>query len=106
MREEHDDAGGGDGEPKHDGGGGPEGKGGREGDQQAEVALRQGVRGFRGVSWDKGEGKYSALIKVSGELRHIGFFDDEVQAALAYDAAAKELLSATRWQLNLPPPEV
>lgn len=46
--------------------------------------------GFKGVSWH-GCGKWQAYIRVHGESRrHLGLFDCKVQAACAYDAAARK----------------
>lgn len=47
--------------------------------------------GFRGVHFDKKSGKYRAKIKNNGKNKHIGVFDCPVEAAKAYDRAAKEL---------------
>lgn len=45
--------------------------------------------GFKGVSrWPRGG--FQAGIKVSGKRRYLGIFDDPVEAAKAYDAAASE----------------
>jgi hypothetical protein len=35
--------------------------------------------------------KWVATIKAGGRRRHLGYFADELEAAGAYDAAAKEL---------------
>lgn len=34
--------------------------------------------------------KYKATIRYEGEQKHLGYFDDEMDAALAYDAKARE----------------
>ncbi|GLC59869.1 AP-2 complex subunit beta [Pleodorina starrii] len=45
---------------------------------------------FRGVSWR--ETRWRAYINgYDGKTTHLGFFDDEVEAALAYDTAARRL---------------
>ena len=48
---------------------------------------------FRGVSWKNAECKWRASIKVGGKYKHLGCFEatarGEVDAALAYDAAAR-----------------
>ena len=46
---------------------------------------------FKGVSWDKEMKKWSACIRIDRKLKRIGIFKDEVEAANAYDAKAKEL---------------
>ena len=45
---------------------------------------------FKGVTWNKREGKWRARIGVHGERIFLGRFDDEVLAALAYNKAATE----------------
>ena len=44
---------------------------------------------FKGVSFTKENGKYRALIQVNGRPKHLGYFVSEIEAALAYDVAAK-----------------
>lgn len=44
---------------------------------------------YKGVTWNARKGKWYALIFVEGKQRFIGQFDDEVEAALAYDARAR-----------------
>jgi hypothetical protein len=46
---------------------------------------------YKGVYWHKSMKKWVATIKAGGRRRHLGYFTDEVEAAGAYDAAAKEL---------------
>ncbi len=42
---------------------------------------------YRGVSWQNRANKWRAQIRINGKVTHIGFFDDELDAALAYDEA-------------------
>lgn len=49
-----------------------------------------GSSDFKGVCWDASRSKYSARILVDGKNKFLGRFDDPVQAAKAYDEAAKE----------------
>jgi hypothetical protein len=44
---------------------------------------------FLGVSWHKGNKKWSAQIRVNRCQKHLGYFKDEESAAAAYIAAAK-----------------
>ncbi len=43
---------------------------------------------YKGVSWHKQGQKWRATIRVDGKLKHIGLFENEVQAAVAYNNAA------------------
>lgn len=46
---------------------------------------------YKGVSWSNRCGKWLAKIVYKGKSIYIGYFDDEVSAARAYDAKAKEM---------------
>ena len=46
---------------------------------------------FKGVHWLKSAGKWRATITAQGRRRNLGRFTDEIEAAKAYDAAAREL---------------
>lgn len=45
---------------------------------------------FKGVCWIEAKAKWKAQIRGEGPVRHIGYFDDEISAAEAYDEAARE----------------
>ena len=46
--------------------------------------------GFKGVSWIKRRAKWSANISLNNHSVTLGYFDDAVLAAHAYDKAARE----------------
>ena len=49
---------------------------------------------FKGVCWHKDHGKWAAQIKVNHRHIYLGYFDDEADAARAYNAAAVEFFGA------------
>ena len=51
----------------------------------------KGSSNFKGVSRLKRTGKWQAQIKNKGRSIHLGYFDDEIDAANAYNAKAIEL---------------
>jgi len=46
--------------------------------------------GYKGVSYYKATGKYSAYIEVNQKKKHLGYFKTAEEAAQAYNNAAKE----------------
>ncbi len=45
---------------------------------------------YKGVSFHKPVQKWVAHIKFNGKVQHLGYFEDEREAAEAYNAAALE----------------
>ena len=54
---------------------------------------------YRGVTWDKKASQWKASIRV-GTMEHLGYFDDEAEAARAFDTRAAELGRPTNFDLN------
>ncbi len=51
---------------------------------------------FKGVYWSKRERKWKAQIQATDHKQGLGTFTDEIEAALAYDAAAREAFGGVR----------
>lgn len=47
--------------------------------------------GYKGVIWEASCSKWKAQIRVDGTAHHLGCFSDLMEAAKAYDKAAREL---------------
>lgn len=43
---------------------------------------------YKGVSWKKPNNKWSVQIRVNKKLKYIGYYDDELEASIAYDKAS------------------
>lgn len=51
---------------------------------------RTNTSGTKGVRWHRQRCKWCARITYAGQERHLGLFDRKIDAAAAYDAAAKK----------------
>lgn len=52
---------------------------------------RNNTSGLKGVCFDKSAGKWRAMIRLDGKLRHLGFFMDIEEAHAAYVSASLRL---------------
>ena len=57
---------------------------------------------FKGVCWDKQHKKWKAGIKVKKELKNLGRFNTEEDAATAYNKAAKKYFGEFAFLNNIP----
>jgi hypothetical protein len=55
---------------------------------------------YRGVTWSKMSNQWQAQIKVAGKNENLGYFDDEAEAARAFDTRAAALGRPTNFDLN------
>ena len=62
-----------------------------------------GSSAFRGVCWNKQAGTWQCQIRNGDRVHHLGYFDLEIEAARAHDAAARNLKGKTA-PLNFPNP--
>jgi len=55
---------------------------------QRNRRTTRGTSRFKGVCWSSWNKKWVARIRINKHLLHLGYFADEISAALAYDDAA------------------
>lgn len=60
------------------------------GENNGNRAKTRGSSQYKGVAWDSDRKQWRALIVIHGRAKHLGRFHVERDAALAYDAAARE----------------
>ena len=74
------------------------------GENSGNVRKSRGKSKYRGVSWASDRGMWRASIRIEKSI-HLGYFTDEVQAALAYDEAAR-IRFGVMANCNFPLPEI
>lgn len=59
--------------------------------QNQRNSRARSASGYKGVTWHKRDCKWQAQIQHNGQLRHLGYFNSRIEAARAYDDAARQL---------------
>lgn len=54
---------------------------------QQNTSSRRGSSQFKGVSWMVSKGKWLVAFRCEGQHHFVGYFDNEIEAARAYNAA-------------------
>jgi len=60
---------------------------------------------YKGVSWKTAYGQWVSTIELGGKKKHLGYFDDEADAARIYNDAARELFGEFACLNDVPPIE-
>lgn len=59
--------------------------------QANKKKISKATSQYKGVYWNKNAKKWKVQVECCKKQYHIGYFTDEIEAARAYDAKAKEL---------------
>lgn len=58
---------------------------------------KNGTSKYKGVSYFKRDGRWRAVISNFGKYTHIGYFDTEEEAAMAYNEIARNIFGEFAW---------
>lgn len=71
--------------------------------QHANQGLRSNnTSGYRGVTLNRPTGRWCAYIRAEGRTTYLGYFDNPIDAAYAYNQAALELFGEFAWLNPIP----
>lgn len=71
------------------------------GENARNIAKKDGTSRFMGVCWHPAKEKWMASMSLNGRCKYLGYFDDEEDAAHAYDDAVQKVHPGFA-QLNFP----
>ena len=66
--------------------------------------MKTGTSKYKGVDWNKRQKKWRARIYYKSRCHYLGYFNNEIDAALSYDAKARQLFKEFAC-LNFPDPK-
>ena len=69
----------------------------------ANARSRGGTSRFKGLYWDKKKNKWRVQIFIRGKRKHLGMFNDEVEAARIYNFAARYVYGEYAFLNDVPP---
>jgi hypothetical protein len=69
----------------------------RAGNSQNSTGHKDRRSRFKGVEWDAERGRWAARICANGVRMFLGRYDTEVEAAMAYNAAARDVHGDYAW---------
>ncbi len=64
--------------------------------------IKNSKSGFKGVSWRVDRNRWRANIRINGKQTHLGYFTDKIEAAKAYNEAAKKHFKNFAWLNPIP----
>lgn len=72
--------------------------------RNTRLLRKNNKTGYRGVSFNKRDKKYYSAISINGKKKQLGYFDNPMDAAIAYDSMAVVLDDGRptnfRWPIN------